>query len=146
MTARTPWIERATSADHKAWMGTLPRHIRLTIGGRRLLLCHGSPRKINEFLWESTTPAPFIRKLLRDYDTDLVVCTHTGLHWTRLVEPGRDRDSISSIAHGCRRSAAWAETARRRSASARVGSVASMHRKNRLRLANSNSGTLNTGW
>ena len=78
-----------TSPGHKAWMGTLPGHIRLTIGGRKALLCHGSPRKINEFLWSSTTPEPFIRRLLRDHDADLVVCTHTGIHWSRFVERGR---------------------------------------------------------
>jgi hypothetical protein len=78
-----------TSREHKAWMGTLPGHIRISIGPSKLLLCHGSPRKINEFLWETTTPGPFIRKLLRDVDADLVVCTHTGLHWSRFVEPGR---------------------------------------------------------
>ncbi len=70
-------------------MGTLPGHIRLTIGERRVLLCHGSPRRINEFLWRSMTPEPFVRKLLRDFETDLVVCTHTGLPWSRLLEPGR---------------------------------------------------------
>ena len=78
-----------TAPEHKRWMGTLPGHIRLTIGARRVLLCHGSPRKINEFLWRSMTPEPFIRKLLRDFETDLVVCTHTGLPWSRLLEPGR---------------------------------------------------------
>jgi diadenosine tetraphosphatase ApaH/serine/threonine PP2A family protein phosphatase len=78
-----------TSAGHKAWMGTLPGHIRLTIGGRRVLACHGSPRRINEFLWRSTTPEVFVGKLLRDHDADLVVCTHTGLHWRRFVAPGR---------------------------------------------------------
>ena len=83
------YTRRQTSAEHKAWMGTLPGHIRLSIAGRRLLLCHGSPRKINEFLWESTTPAPFIRRLLRDADADVVVCTHTGLHWSRLVDAGQ---------------------------------------------------------
>jgi diadenosine tetraphosphatase ApaH/serine/threonine PP2A family protein phosphatase len=78
-----------TSAEHKRWMGTLPAHARLRVGGRRVLLSHGSPRKINEFLWRSTTPVPFLRRLLRDYDTDLVACTHTGLHWSRFLEPGR---------------------------------------------------------
>ncbi|MFQ5700548.1 MAG: metallophosphoesterase family protein [Acidobacteriota bacterium] len=78
-----------TSPEHTRWMGTLPRHIRLTMGGRRVLLCHGSPRRVNEFLWCSTTPEPFIRRLLRDHDTDLIVCTHTGLHWSWFIEPGR---------------------------------------------------------
>jgi predicted phosphodiesterase len=83
------YTREKTSAEHKTWMGTLPGRIRLTIGGRRVLLCHGSPRRINEFLWESMTPAPFITKLLRDHGADVIVCTHTGLHWSRFVEPGR---------------------------------------------------------
>ena len=91
------YTQRRTSREHKEWMATLPGHLRLTIGGRRVLLCHGSPRKINEFLWESTTPAPFIRKLLHDFDTDVVACTHTGLHWTRLVEPGRGVVNVGAL-------------------------------------------------
>lgn len=78
-----------TAAEHKRWMGELPGHIRLRLGERRALLCHGSPRAINEFLWRSLTPDPFIRRLLREHDTDVVVCTHSGLHWSRFVEPGR---------------------------------------------------------
>jgi predicted phosphodiesterase len=75
-----------TSAEHKAWMGTLPRNIRFEADGKRFLLCHGSPRTINEFLWRSTTPEPFLRKLFADYEADVIVCTHTGLHWTKEVD------------------------------------------------------------
>ncbi|HVA66843.1 MAG TPA: metallophosphoesterase family protein [Elusimicrobiota bacterium] len=78
-----------TSRQHVAWMAQLPAHIRLSVAGRRVLLSHGSPRRVNEFLWKSATPEPFIRKMLDDYETDVVVCTHTGLHWSRLVAPGR---------------------------------------------------------
>ena len=74
-----------TSDDHKRWMGTLPREIRFEAGGKRFLLVHGSPRRINEFLWRSTSPAPFLEKLLRDHDADVIVCTHTGLHWTKAL-------------------------------------------------------------
>jgi hypothetical protein len=86
-----------TAAEHKRWMGTLPGHIRLAVGARRVLLCHGSPRRINEFLWASTTPEPFIRKLLRDFDADLVACTHTGLHWSRFVEKGRGVVNVGAL-------------------------------------------------
>jgi len=78
-----------TAKEHVDWMADLPGHIRLNIAGRRILLSHGSPRRVNEFLWRSATPEPFIRKMLDDYDTDVVVCTHTGLHWSRFVAPGR---------------------------------------------------------
>jgi len=91
------YTRRRTSRDHKAWMGTLPGHIRMSIAGRRLLLCHGSPRKINEFLWESTTPSAFVRRLLGEADADVVVCTHTGLHWSRLDAAGRGVVNVGAL-------------------------------------------------
>ena len=75
-----------TSDEHKRWMGTLPRNIRFEAGGKRFLLSHGSPRQINEFLWRSTSPDAFLAKMFDDYDTDVIVCTHTGLHWTKNVD------------------------------------------------------------
>ncbi len=78
-----------TSPEHAAWMGTLPSHARLTVAGRRVLLCHGSPRRINEFLWETTTSAAFVARLLAAHGADVVACTHTGLHWSRFLAPGR---------------------------------------------------------
>ncbi|HSP93046.1 MAG TPA: metallophosphoesterase family protein [Thermoanaerobaculia bacterium] len=78
-----------TSEEWKRWMGTLPRTRRLEVGGRRVLLVHGSPRKINEFLWESTSPVVFLEKLLADARADVLVCTHTGLHWKRELPSGR---------------------------------------------------------
>jgi predicted phosphodiesterase len=73
----------------KDWMGTLPREIRFTAGELRFLLVHGSPRRINEFLWHSTSPEPFLEKLCSDFDADVIVCTHTGLHWHRPLRDGR---------------------------------------------------------
>ncbi|MCU1347436.1 MAG: putative phosphoesterase or phosphohydrolase [Acidobacteria bacterium] len=78
-----------TSDALKRWMGTLPKSMRLEVGGVRLLLSHGSPRKINEFLWRSTSPDPFLQRLCDEYETDVVVCTHTGLHWQKALGGGR---------------------------------------------------------
>jgi predicted phosphodiesterase len=77
-----------TSDAHKRWMGTLPREIRFTAGDLRFLLVHGSPRRINEFLWRSTSPDPFLEKLCSDAGADVIVCTHTGLHWERALRNG----------------------------------------------------------
>lgn len=78
-----------TSEEWKRWMGTLPKTRRLEVDGRRVLLVHGSPRRINEFLWESTSPVVFLEKMLRDFDADVLLCTHTGLHWKRALPSGR---------------------------------------------------------
>ena len=72
-----------TSEEFKAWMKELPPEWRLDLGDYNVLLCHGSPRKINEFLWETTTPTHFLEKLCRDYDADIICATHTGIHWSR---------------------------------------------------------------
>jgi len=78
-----------TSPEWKRWMTGLPKRRRLNVENRRVLLVHGSPRKINEFLWESTSPTTFLEKLLDDFQTDVLVCTHTGLHWQRRLPSGR---------------------------------------------------------
>ncbi|MFY9820372.1 MAG: metallophosphoesterase family protein [Thermoanaerobaculia bacterium] len=78
------------SPELKAWMGTLPRRRRVRVGDRELLLVHGSPRRINEFLFHSTSPEPFLEVLLDQNRCDGILCTHTGLHWHRRLPSGRD--------------------------------------------------------
>jgi len=78
-----------TSDVYKRWMGALPKSMRLEYGGLRILLSHGSPRKINEFLWRSTSPDPFLRRMCDDYEADVIVCTHSGLHWHKQLADGR---------------------------------------------------------
>ena len=78
-----------TSDANKDWMGTLPRQIRFEAAGLRFLLVHGSPRRINEFLWRSTSPRPFLERLCGDHQADVLVCTHTGLHWHQALSEGR---------------------------------------------------------
>src|SRR5579859_1565116 len=70
----------ANTADrYKDWLRTLPPSIPLEIAGKRIMMAHGSPRRVNEFLWESTTPEPFLEKLFTDYQADIILCTHTGI-------------------------------------------------------------------
>ena len=78
-----------TSPRYRRWMGNLPESLRLNVNGLRLLLCHGSPRQMNEFLWESTTSTHFLEKLANDYQADVILATHTGLHWERELSGGR---------------------------------------------------------
>lgn len=79
------YTSEKTSDSYKRWMGTLPKQVRLEINEHRVLLCHGSPRRINEFLWRSTSPDPFLHRLLDEHGADVVVCTHTGLHWHKAL-------------------------------------------------------------
>jgi len=78
-----------TSNENRRWMRTLPSEIRFDVDGVRFLLCHGSPRKTNEFLWESTTSTHFLERLFNQADADVVLGTHSGIHWQRRLGDGR---------------------------------------------------------
>ncbi len=78
-----------TSAENRLWLRQLPSTLRFEVDGLRFLLCHGSPRRTNEFLWESTTSTAFLRKLADDHEADVILGTHTGLHWSRRWVEGR---------------------------------------------------------
>lgn len=84
------YTERHASPDFKGWMGSLPARRRVRVGDRELLLVHGSPRRVNEFLFHSTSPVPFLEVLLDQNRCDGILCTHTGLHWHRRLPSGRD--------------------------------------------------------
>lgn len=78
-----------TSADNRAWLRTLPSEIRFELGGQRILLCHGSPRRMNEFLWESTTSTHFLGHLAEEHEADVICATHTGIKWQRQLAARR---------------------------------------------------------
>lgn len=78
-----------TNPINRAWLRDLPAELSLEFDGVRFLLCHGSPRRTNEFLWESNTSTHFLDKMAADRDVDLILGTHTGIHWTRSLADGR---------------------------------------------------------
>lgn len=78
-----------TSAENRRFLQQLPLQRHIQLGPLRVLCCHGSPRKVNEFLWESTTPTHFINHLLEKHETDLIVATHTGIKWQRILSTNR---------------------------------------------------------
>lgn len=86
-----------THLDHRRWLAALPTQARIEVGGRRVLLCHGSPRRQNEFLWQSDTPAAFVRHLCQEHQADLICCTHTGIHWQRRLPDGAGVVNVGAI-------------------------------------------------
>ncbi len=89
---------RKTSERNKDFLAGLPDGIRLRgPRGERILLCHGSPRRQNEFLWESLSPDPFLARLLGDAGCDVLAVTHTGIPWKRRLAGGRFVVNVGAI-------------------------------------------------
>jgi diadenosine tetraphosphatase ApaH/serine/threonine PP2A family protein phosphatase len=89
---------RKTSERNKDFLANLPGEIRLRgPRGERILLCHGSPRRQNEFLWESLSPDPFLARVLDDARCDVLAVTHTGIPWKRRLPDGRLVVNVGAI-------------------------------------------------
>ena len=74
-----------TSPANRAWLHDLPEQRRILLGGNRVLMCHGSPRRTNEFMWESTSSSAFLSYLLDAFDVDVLLATHSGIKWHRAL-------------------------------------------------------------
>ena len=85
----------ANTADaSRSFLRSLPAKRQLEIGCHRLLLCHGSPKRVNEFLWESTTTDHYLDVLLDGLEKiDCVFATHTGIKWKR--DLARDKQFVN---------------------------------------------------
>jgi hypothetical protein len=77
-----------TSAAWRPWLRALPPSLRASWGERRVLMAHGSPRRVNEFLWESTSPDAFLARTMRAHECDVLLVTHTGIPWQRRLAGG----------------------------------------------------------
>jgi putative phosphoesterase len=70
------WTKGHVTADNKAFLRTLRPEIRTTVDGRRLLLVHGSPRRMNEYLFEDR-PVSSFQRLAAAADADIILFGHT---------------------------------------------------------------------
>ena len=106
------FTDAQVSEASREWLRALPAELRFTFAGRRVLLCHGSPRRQNEFLWDSGCSDAFLERLCDRAETDVLACSHTGLHWHRALPSGRhvvNAGAIGRPAHDGRPGAWYAE-------------------------------------
>jgi predicted phosphodiesterase len=90
------WTNAHTSAANKAFLRDLPAHIRLRIGDLRVALVHGSPRRVNEYLYEDRPDSSFER-LLDLAEADVMVCGHTHLPYHKRLPSGRHVINAGSV-------------------------------------------------
>jgi putative phosphoesterase len=78
------WTRARVSAERKAYLRGLPFSLRLDAAGQRLRLVHGSPRRINEYLYQDR-PASVFANVARVADCDVLFFGHTHLPYQKRV-------------------------------------------------------------
>ena len=79
------WTRRVTTDENKDYLRTLLPEIRFETEGQRFRLVHGSPRRMNEYLFEDRDPRSLAR-IARDADCDVLVFGHTHKPWVKEIE------------------------------------------------------------
>ncbi|HEX6303347.1 MAG TPA: metallophosphoesterase family protein [Anaerolineales bacterium] len=90
------WTNAYTSAENKAFLRQLIDRIPLHSGDLRVLLVHGSPRRINEYLYEDR-PDRSLERILDAADADVLVCGHTHIPYHRVLPSGRHVVNAGSV-------------------------------------------------
>lgn len=90
------WSNAHTSDENKAFLRELPLQIPVQLGDLRVVLVHGSPRKVNEYLYEDRPDSSFER-LLDLVGADVMVCGHTHLPYHKLLPSGRHVINAGSV-------------------------------------------------
>ncbi len=88
------------TANERAYLRTLPAHIRLDFQLNNdklsLLLVHGSPRKINEYLFEDRDEKSLLR-IMQDANADIMCFGHTHKPYHRVLKV--DNESNTHFLH-----------------------------------------------
>ena len=75
------WTLEHTNGRSRRFMHELPFDIRFELGGKRVRLVHGSPRKVNEYLFEDK-PARTFERIAALAECDILLFGHTHQPWT----------------------------------------------------------------
>lgn len=79
------WSMRSLGIENAKRLAILPETALIATPIGPLLLCHGSPDRQNEFLYESQLEPERLKNWLRQYQVTGLICTHTGLPWIKLL-------------------------------------------------------------
>jgi putative phosphoesterase len=79
------WTEKTVTPDRKTFLRSLEAQIRFDADGKRFRLVHGSPRRMNEYLFEDR-PLSSFQRLAATSDCDVLIFGHTHKPYTKRVD------------------------------------------------------------
>ena len=90
------FTDRHVGDADAAWLAGLLPELRLEYHGVSILLCHGSPRRVNEYLLPNRTDAQ-LERLAREAVADVVCVGHVHMPYHRVPAPGLHYVSSGSV-------------------------------------------------
>lgn len=90
------WTNEGITDENRASLRDLEEHIALELGDLHVVLVHGSPRRVNEYLYEDRPDSSFER-LVDSVGADVMVCGHTHIPYHKTLPSGRHVVNAGSV-------------------------------------------------
>lgn len=87
------WTSENINPENRDFLKTVKRQMKIEVEGLKILAVHGSPERINEYLYEDVS-TDRIEKYFDENDVDIILCGHTHIPYIRhvkekfLINPG----------------------------------------------------------
>lgn len=72
----------AISTTNRHYLKNLPERMTLKVGGKEILVVHGSPRRMNEYLFEDSLQ---VQEVTQELAADVLICGHTHKPYYRVI-------------------------------------------------------------
>ncbi|MEN3186599.1 MAG: metallophosphoesterase family protein [Atribacterota bacterium] len=79
------WTKARVTPENKAFLQNLLPRYELEVGPFRFLFVHGSPRRINEYLFPERTDESF-RHIMSNEKSNVLLCGHTHIPFSRNID------------------------------------------------------------
>lgn len=77
------WTIDSVSDDNKKYLRGLPKYLEMEIADKKILIVHGSPRRLNEYLYKDSE---VLDEVVKELKADILVCGHTHIPYFEDVE------------------------------------------------------------
>ncbi len=78
------WTKAKLTQENRAFLQELPEELSVSLGNRHLLLFHGSPRALNEYLYDFDDVEVF-RDIIINYPADIYIFGHTHMPYIKKI-------------------------------------------------------------
>lgn len=90
------WTNKCVTEENKAFLRGLPREINLTINNYNVKIVHGSPKHLNEYLYEDISD-DYLKELLAESRTDVLICGHTHIPYHKKLNNNKHLINAGSV-------------------------------------------------
>jgi putative phosphoesterase len=80
--ASAAYTNMVLTEENRTYLRSMPSEVRIQVDGLKVLIVHGSPRRIDEYMYEDS---PYLATIAETTDSDIIISGHTHIPFSTVV-------------------------------------------------------------